>query len=510
MMQDTAVATARGASYFVIQSIITTLGMAISFAILARIVTTADMGILAVLTLIVAISQTVVGPISQAVTKFVAENLSTESNTVSSSAFFQCLRLTLILAGAFALIVFLGAPVLSLYLLGRLSYAEFFQILAVDVVFTGLTPVLSGGLLGLRKYKEIAVVGIASTLLRQALIILLIIILKNFIGLVIGWLISDLLASILYSTYLLKIFRRPSFSFPLRELLNYSWPLSISSSLNFAQSWFDRTLLIFYVPLAALGVYNATVTAFGVLLGISAAMVNSLFPLYSSHGPEQYVNLKESVRLATRYSSFIILPLAWGLIATAKLGLTFFLGKAYLAGTEPLIIMTLSFAIGAFAITAVQPVLLALGETLPYSAISVISVLTSIGLALILLPISGIVGAAIARAVGMILMAALVLVAVHNKLGLRIDKEGIWKSNVAAIVMAGTLMVLQFFMYRELLLPVYAAIGLAVYLAMLRLLKAVHEEDVELIRRYLGRRLSFVAKSLRILVAPARSETIIT
>ncbi len=178
---NSAVGTARGASYFIIQSVVTNLAQVVSFAILARLITPKDMGVLAVLSLILALAQIVGTPLSQAATKFISETSVVATTTTSISVFYQSMRINLVLVAPSAVAVFFAANYLSTSLLGQSSYTIFFQILAFDIVFlVGLTPVLNGALLGLRKYREISAIGVGSTLLRQALIIALILLFQKF------------------------------------------------------------------------------------------------------------------------------------------------------------------------------------------------------------------------------------------------------------------------------------------------------------------------------------------
>ena len=67
---------------------------------------------------------------------------------------------------------------------------------------------------------------------------------------------------------------------------------------------------------------------------------------------------------------------------------------------------------------------------------------------------------------------------------------------VAGGVMAAVLVRVQMVVYSRILLPTYVVLGLIVYLAALRLLKAVQAHDIELIHKYLGTRLGFVSKLL--------------
>jgi len=62
--------------------------------------------------------------------------------------------------------------------------------------------------------------------------------------------------------------------------------------------------------------------------------------------------------------------------------------------------------------------------------------------------------------------------------------------------MAGVLVLVQRISYGAILLPAYIVLGGIIYLPALRILKAVREHDIELIRRYLGNRLRFASKLL--------------
>jgi O-antigen/teichoic acid export membrane protein len=443
------------------------------------------------------------------VLKFVAENMSRGEKGVAAAAFYQAIKLTLCLAGLLGLAVFLGATTLAAHLLGEASYAVLFQVLALDiVVYAGALPVLGGMMLGLQKFKEIATIGIfVSSVLRQVLIIVLIVLLSNFVGIVIAWVISDIAAASVYLACALQTLGRPRFDFRLDKLLRFSLPLTISSIADFAQSWFDRSLLVIFVPLTALGVYNTTIVAFGVLLAVSYAIGNALFPAYSAmQTPGQSQTLGNALRMASRYVSLAVVPLALGLLATARPALTLLVGEAYVEGSGPLMILSGIFAFTVFG-SALGPMLLALAETRLVSAITIVAVVVSLAAAFLLLPIWGIVGASVARGFSMIIGTVLTIIVLRRKIGLRLDLEAITKSLIAGVTMASAVIVLQIPIYNKLLLPVYVFVGLVVYLVALRLLRAVRPEDIELIRGYLGNRLVLVTNLMsRILLSASARE----
>ena len=89
---STAIVVSCGASYLFIQSIITSAAQTVSFAILARIITPKEVGILAVLSLVTALSLALVGSaFQQTSSKFIGE-LSDKSE-MASAIFYQITRI---------------------------------------------------------------------------------------------------------------------------------------------------------------------------------------------------------------------------------------------------------------------------------------------------------------------------------------------------------------------------------------------------------------------------------
>ena len=85
---------------------------------------------------------------------------------------------------------------------------------------------------------------------------------------------------------------------------------------------------------------------------------------------------------------------------------------------------------------------------------------------------------------------------------LRIDHAAVVKAIIAAGVMSVVVVAAQLVIYRALLLPAYMALGGFVYLIMLRLLKAVSQADIDLMRSYSGRRLTFVVDLMNKILLP--------
>ena len=495
----------RGASYLIIQNLGVNVVTVAAFVILARLISTREMGIYAILQLINGVCVALFTWFPQAVTKFVAENISRGRRDAAAAIFYQALRANLLIYLPVVAVTYLYAATLASRLLGGMVYVSLVQILAVDLLFNPcILWVVTSTLMGLGLFREIAAVGlIVGGFLRQLLIISLIVLMRSFLGLVMGWLISDATSVALYLLLVLRALGPPRFDFPLTKLFRYYLPIEFASITNQGQNWFDRALLAFFVPLATLGIYNAALTAFSVLTGVTAAIGNVLLPAYSSieRGTSGANTFSDAVRLATRYTCFTLIPLAFGLFAVAKPALTLFVGESYVGGYTPLAILCGVLGITAFG-QALAPVFLALEETWIAASITGGTVLISLVVAYMLLPGWGIIGASTGRALQMVLSTLLIFLVLRRKVTLRLEFGTIAKTTLAGAVMATVVLTIQVLAYSKWMLPVYALLGAVTYLVMLRLLRAVDESDLKMLERLLGKRMRLVSNFLgRLLIA---------
>jgi len=360
----------------------------------------------------------------------------------------------------------------------------------LDLVFAGVLPSLNGIMVGLQKMKELAGLNILAYIVSKVLSIVFLLLNLGLWGVILGWLIGDLCGFLMFSGYILKNFGKPSFSFGLKRILGFSWPIYLSSWVGFGYNWFDRALLLVYVPLADVGVYNVAVTAFGVMASIPSAISTALFPQYSElQGRNGMRSLEKAVRTASRYVCYAVVPLAVGLAATARPAISLFAGRVYEIGAVPLAILSLFGAVSCVG-AALSDIFSIAERTRVSALLTLIVVSVSVFLGFLLLPSTGGLGVAILRGVAMVVSLVLMLVVLRRMrlFALRFDFEAIWKSWVASLVMAVAVLGLQFLLYNKYLLPLYVLVGGVSYLVLLRFLKAVTTQDVRLIGAYVGKR----------------------
>ena len=486
-----AVHVARGASFLFIQSLVTAIVGAAGFGIIARLMTKTEMGVYVTLNLVFALVQ--IGAsfaLSSAAVKFIAELRGQNEQKRVAGVAFQILRFTFIASIVSGSLVFLFSTQICYLLTRTTGYVDVFKILALDLVFAGVLPSLIGIMIGLQKMKELAGLNIVAYTISKVLSIAFLLLNLGLWGVVLGSLIGDSCAFLLFSGCMLRSFGMPSFGFSLKRMLGFSWPIYLSSWMSFGYNWFDRALLLAYVPLAHVGVYNVAATAFGVMASIPSAISTALFPQYSElQGKDGMRSMEKAVRTASRYVVYIVVPLAVGLAATAYPAISLFAGRAYETGAVPLAILSL-FGAATCVGAALSDVFLIAERTKVSALLTLFVTSTSVFLGFLLLPPTGVLGAAILRGVAMALSLVLML-GVLKRMRLfevSFDLEALWKSLAASSTMAVAVLGFQLVLYSKYLLPFYVLAGGLVYLAMLRFLRAVRAHDIHLVKVFVGRR----------------------
>jgi O-antigen/teichoic acid export membrane protein len=315
-----------------------------------------------------------------------------------------------------------------------------------------------------------------------------------------AWVVADSVYAVCVFLYLWRRLGPPVFRFDTKYLLKLSSPLYLASIASFLYGTFDQLTLIPLVSLAALGVYGAVIAAFSAYSGLTSVIGSVLLPVFSGvRGLKGTEALQASVERASRYVSIVAIPMAFALLSTARPALTLLVGRPYEGGALPLAILAFASTASIIALS-LGPVLIVLNETLLAALTSILPLPLSVGIALISIPTLGIVGAAIARGLSMILSLLLTWYFVRRKISAKLDYHAVIKSLVASGAMALIMEALQLLYYSRFLLPIYLAVGLLVYLLAMRALRGMNAADIELLRQTLGPRLGRICALLSRLV----------
>ncbi len=256
-----------------------------------------------------------------------------------------------------------------------------------------------------------------------------------------AYVIAALVSLIVGFRFLLRLFPvlldrqvRPTVS--IRELLLFAFPLMLMGLATFGISRLDILLAGLWCSEADVGVYAiahslAFFGAFG--LGQVAAVFR---PIISDlHSRQQMAKLGAIFKVATRWVVTISLPICLFLIVQRQELLGVF-GKGFERGHWALAILAGAHIVNA-SVGHVGWMLIMSGRSWLALVNDMVAVAANIGLAYLLIPLYGIVGAAVAAAGGLALANLLRLVEVWLIMGLSPYSMSILKPYIAGLVAAG-------------------------------------------------------------------------
>lgn len=475
--------------------------------------TEADLGFFTMLSFMLALASTLgVLALTSASVRFIAQHIAEGKEDEARSVITCVLRVSavtsfIIAVGLFALAWWFSStfnrPILIFHLLPLTA--------AVQVFFTQT----QGFLQGLQKLRTMSLISMSYTVVHYSVSISLVYAGFGVMGIVVGWLLALSLSctmALLATSRYIGLSRQ---TYSLRPLLVFSFPLHISAILTFIVHWVDQIFVLPFLGLEALGVYSIAVRASVVPNLVSLAMVTSLFPKMSElHSRLGVDSLRSAFKTSTRYGALLGFPVSLLVATLAYPIIVLFATVRFVDAVAPLALMCLASLPTALGLP-VGPALLTLKKTKTASIMTAITILLEAILSYVSLRYMdlGLIGVASSRFFAA--LASLVLGAYLLRRFLRIefDKEAAWKSAAASVMMILSIFAMEFLramvespyqllVLRLRLLPIYAVVGVSVYLVSLIALKTVERRDVELLHNYLPTRLRWIAGLLSQIARP--------
>jgi len=507
---------ARGATYLFVQGFLGAIVGLVYFVILTHALSTEEMGVFALLSFILAFAQ-VFGTFAlpSAAIKYISQHLAENNSNKAKAVVARVLQVGFLASTVAFLFLFIPAEQVSSLMFGTADYALLLRLIALCFVFTILNVEVASFLQGMQRMRDVALIGLAYTIISTSLGVYLLYYGWGLKAVVLGWLAGWIISSVAGLILTAKHLGALGKPYPVRSLLNFSFPLYVSGGISFWVGWVDQLLLVSYMSLLygtseaqrILGIYYVAIRASTVPALFSSSIVTALFPQLSElHVQQGFNSLKDALRVSTRYSVLIGFPLIVGLATLGYPVIILFAGWAYIEATQPLIIISIAALAGALGV-AISPILMTLERTKIASVLSVVSVIISFLLSYFALAYLGLgmIGTAWARTFASIIGLMLSLYVLTRFVPVSFDKEAIWKASVASILMVIAIVGLdvvrmflspssyEFLQLRLHLLPIYVIVGALAYFASMVGLRAIKKQDVELIYEYLPKKMKWVA-----------------
>jgi len=505
---------ARGATYLFVQGFLTSIVGLVYFVILAHALSDVEMGVFALLSFIFSLAQ-VLGTFAlpYAAVKYISQHLAENDSEKARAVVTRLLQVGFLSSTVAFLFLFLPAELVSSLMFGTSNYALLLRITALCSIFTILNAEVSSFLQGMQRMRTVAFLGLAYTILHSSVGAYLLLMGWRLYAVVVAWLIGLSTVSVIGLILTIKNLGFLDKAYPIKPLLNFSFPLYVSSSIGYFVAWVDQLVLVSFTNLQTLGVYHVAVRASVVPTLFSNSVVTALFPQLSELYARQGSNsLKDAFRVSARYAVLIGFPMIVGVATLAYPIIILFAGFQYVDAVLPLIIISFAALVGSLGI-AISPILMTLERTKIVSLLAMVSVVLSVVLSFFALAVlsMGMVGTAWARTLAAIIGLILSIYALTRYVPVSFDKEAVWKASAASIFMVVAIFGLDavrmllsssssFLVIRLHLLPIYVLVGALAYFVAIVGLKAIKKQDVELVYEYLPKNLKWAADLLSRLV----------
>ncbi|MGJ8548447.1 flippase [Winogradskyella wichelsiae] len=230
-----------------------------------------------------------------------------------------------------------------------------------------------------------------------------------FIGTILACLLSFLMA---------KEPNQPKKEFlSLKRTLHYALPMLATSSFIFIMGWTDTLMLGYFNSTKDVGIYNVVIKiariAIIMLTSINLVLAPRISELYSNSETEKLKGLIKGVNKIIFIST---IPVVFVILVANKFILGLF-GPEFIAGSTALVIIIISQCFNVMT-GSVSQVLNMTGYHRNLRNFTIISAGLNLILNFILIPIYGIIGAAIATGVSSVLLNLMAVIFVKKRLGI--------------------------------------------------------------------------------------------
>ncbi|OYT55949.1 MAG: hypothetical protein B6U77_00710 [Candidatus Hecatellales archaeon ex4484_218] len=506
--EDILVRAARGTGALGSQNILTSILGLVFFMFFARIVSKTEMGVYGAVFLVYTIL-TYVGclGLNFAASHFIPHFYGKNKIKKIHLTIKYILAISVISAGIICFIQIFFAENFSFLLFGTEKYGNLFWITAFAVLLTIIGLVFDGFLSGFQKFESLALFRLTSQILRVGVTIWLLLLGVGVAAVFMGWIVFYLLFTVLAIFLILKtilkfkVEKDENDPFQPKILVAFSLPMMVYQLVTYLSDSVDRFIVLEFLGTESLGIYTVTLMVVGtVIMIVVTSLLITLIPgLSEIHARTGLDKISNSIRISSRYIAMVFIPICLGLAVLSPLAIHILAGLTYWESILPLSIVCIGLSFYGFSATIISA-LAAIGKTLRVAVAVLLAALTEFGFCVFLIPLMGVVGAAVSRTLMYILMFGLLVFLTSKIVQINFDTSALWKSSVSAVIMASLLFPLAFYTkYSLILLPFYIIFGLIVYGLILIMLKTLNFKDLRFIAKIFPKGEILAEKALRII-----------
>lgn len=416
-----------------------------------------------------------------AIVRFLGHEKDKEKISKGVSSIFVVTSL-IALATSILLVVF--SKPLAIAVFGGVDATVYIQISASLIFLCAIDQVMIEYFIAFQQMERYAAFGILQTIGEVVLTAYLVLSGYGLFGAIISLLIVRIVVSIigfLWITSQTKI-STPSFSV-VKDYLPFALPILPMALCYWLINLGDRYVIGYFMGADAVGVYSASYGLGGLLAfffaPISIALLPAITNLYENNKIRE---LKTHLEYSLKFFLMFAIPSFFGLSVLSKSILTTLTTSEFVGGYMIVAIIALATVLLNCSSINSQ-VLILFKETKKSAVIYGTSASINVVMNIILVPIIGIIGAAIATLVTFAVHLFVVSVISFKRVSYEIDLKFIMKSIISAVIMAFVVWKLNPIGAVNILISIGFATG--VYFGVMVLLRGFTKEEYEFLRGFL-------------------------
>jgi len=377
------------------------------FAVVARLLSQAEVGIYAGL---IILSQVIVSVFSlglqTASSRFVSLYAATDPNKVGGTI-RQIFKYALAAAAGACCTCLLMSRTASIVLFSSTESVIAIRILAFDIAALLLSSVGTGVLLGLMRFRRLTIAVVCYYIVRSvAGILLLLYSSRSIESIVVGWTLGDTVGAIAIWLVCIRGFETTVSNVDLSHILSYALPVYFAEMLVVVSGFIDKYAVLYFIGTDALAVYHSVLMIIAVAFALSKSIGSTLFPAVARiEGLLGYKGMKSASYQSSRYTFILMIPLLFAMACFAGPLIGLVAGPAYLIGSDILAVLA-TFSALLSVVVVLEVLTKSSDDTRPFLVSYAISTGAEALACGALVPTLGLLGAAISRVV---LIASLTL-----------------------------------------------------------------------------------------------------
>ncbi|MEM2293989.1 MAG: oligosaccharide flippase family protein [Nitrososphaerota archaeon] len=300
-----------------------------------------------------------------------------------------------------SLLNYLLADLFATVLLQRPELAVYVKIAAISVLFQAIFATITSAFVGLDKTEYNALASNLQALAKAIISLALVLLGFGVAGAITGHVASYALAAIPSLTILVLVTRKNKgdskfegcrVTSDLKTMLNYGIPLYVSALLTGLIPIYQNVILAFFTTDVDIGNYKAAVNFTSLMHIVAVPISTALLPAFSKLNSATKEEVKIFYRLANKYTSMMMFPLAFLIIVLAKEIVEIVYGNQYLLAPIFLAIYCPLYFLVGFGYLVLPSLYNGLGETKTTFKMSLITFITLILLSPVLAGLYSVIG----------------------------------------------------------------------------------------------------------------------